>query len=89
MNSEAHNALRLRRLGTDTWQEPVVYMHRDCPVCRSGGLELHASIDERVEKEQPLFTVHAETPGELAYALEYAERQEDNIIGIGRIREGA
>jgi hypothetical protein len=23
--------LRLRRMGIDTYQEPVLYMHRDCP----------------------------------------------------------
>ncbi len=29
--------LRLRRAGIDTYQQPVVYMHRDCAVCRSEG----------------------------------------------------
>jgi thymidine phosphorylase len=29
------NQLRLRRLGIDTYQEPVLYMHRDCHVCQS------------------------------------------------------
>ena len=31
------NTLRLRRLGVDTYQEPVIYMSSDCPVCRSEG----------------------------------------------------
>ncbi|MFY9269922.1 MAG: hypothetical protein WAO55_09275, partial [Candidatus Manganitrophaceae bacterium] len=33
------HALRLRRIGIDTYQEPVIYMRRDCHVCRSQGFE--------------------------------------------------
>lgn len=32
-----HNKLRLIRAGIDTYQQPVVYMHRDCSVCRAEG----------------------------------------------------
>lgn len=32
-----HNGLRLVRAGVDTCQQPVVYMHRDCAVCRAEG----------------------------------------------------
>jgi thymidine phosphorylase len=32
-----HSQLRLVRAGIDTYQQPVVYMHRDCQVCRSEG----------------------------------------------------
>lgn len=32
-----HNRLRLVRAGIDTYQQPVVYMHRDCDVCRAEG----------------------------------------------------
>jgi thymidine phosphorylase len=31
--------LRLKRLGIDTYQEPVIYMRQDCDVCRSEGFE--------------------------------------------------
>ncbi|MES2400050.1 MAG: thymidine phosphorylase family protein [Pseudomonadota bacterium] len=37
--------LRLRRLGIDTYQEPVLYMHRDCPVCRSEGFEAQSRVE--------------------------------------------
>ena len=33
----AHTLLRVTRAGIDTYQQPVVYMHRDCEVCRSEG----------------------------------------------------
>src|SRR3546814_8283512 len=32
-----HTRLRVTRAGIDTYQQPVVYMHRDCDVCRSEG----------------------------------------------------
>ena len=36
MNGQ-HNRLRLVRANIDTYQQPVVYMHRDCQVCRAEG----------------------------------------------------
>ena len=38
------SGLRLRRLGIDTHQEPVVYMRADCHVCRSEGFSAHSRI---------------------------------------------
>lgn len=44
--SEGHHShLRLRRMGIDTYQEPVLYMHRDCPVCRSEGFEAQSRVE--------------------------------------------
>lgn len=43
------------------------------PDAQAAGLELHAPLGQKVEKGTPLFTLHAETRGELAYALEYVE----------------
>lgn len=40
-----HNRLRLRRLGIDTYQEPVLYMHRDCGVCHSEGFEAQSRVE--------------------------------------------
>lgn len=37
--------LRLRRLRIDTYQEAVLYMHRDCPVCRSEGFEAQSRVE--------------------------------------------
>jgi len=53
------------------------------PKARASGLELHAPVGRRVEKGQPLFTIHAEARGELDYALDYVEVQTD----IFRIEE--
>jgi len=37
--------LRLRRLGIDTYQEPVAYLRADCPVCKSEGFESRSRIE--------------------------------------------
>jgi hypothetical protein len=39
------NVLRLRRLRIDTYQEPVLYMHRDSHVCRSEGFEAQSRVE--------------------------------------------
>ena len=37
----------------------------------AAGVELHAHLGEQIEKGSPLITVHADTKGELQYALNY------------------
>ena len=49
------------------------------PSSPAAGLELHAPVGTAVERGQPLFTVHAEAPGELAYALDYIAARPDII----------
>ena len=46
------------------------------PDDKAAGVELHVELGERVTMGQPLCTVHAEAPGELAYALDYAAKNE-------------
>ncbi len=38
------NNLRVRRIGLDTHDQPVIITHRDCPVCRSEGFSAHARV---------------------------------------------
>jgi thymidine phosphorylase len=45
----------------------------------AAGLELHAHLGDRVERGEPLMTVHAETRGELQYALDYHSRHPQMI----------
>jgi thymidine phosphorylase len=45
------------------------------PRAPAAGLELHVPLGTAVEQGQPLFTVHAEATGELAYALAYVQAQ--------------
>ncbi|MCY1173533.1 putative thymidine phosphorylase [compost metagenome] len=41
------------------------------PDAATAGLELLVRLGDRVERGQPLFTLHAVAPGELTYAKEY------------------
>ena len=45
------------------------------------GLTLDAHLGDTVTAGQPLFTLHAQSPGELAYAMEYVSRHPD-IVGV-------
>jgi len=38
------NVLNARRLGIDTQHEMVIFMHKDCPVCRAEGFAAHARV---------------------------------------------
>jgi thymidine phosphorylase len=53
------------------------------PDSKAAGAEIHVRLGDRVKRGQPLFTIHAETPGELAYALDYAVNKEDIVMRIG------
>ena len=51
------------------------------PIAPAAGIDLHIRLGDKVKKDQSLYTIHAETPGELEYALDYIKGQE-NIIFI-------
>jgi len=50
------------------------------PDAKAAGVEVHVSLGEEIERGHPLYTVHAEAPGELGYALEYAAANADIYI---------
>jgi thymidine phosphorylase len=47
------------------------------PQSRSAGVDLHVRLGQRVERGAPLYTIHAEAPGELDYALAFANHHPD------------
>lgn len=49
------------------------------PKAPAAGLDLHRTAGDQVWAGEPVFTIHAQTPGELAYAKAYAAQQEDVI----------
>lgn len=49
------------------------------PDAKAAGLRVEVRLGDEVFADQPLLMVHAETPGELAYAFDYAERNVDII----------
>lgn len=50
------------------------------PDDKAAGVELHVHIGTAVEPGHPLYTLHAESAGELAYALDYVARHRDVIV---------
>ena len=50
------------------------------PRAPSAGIDLHVRLGQRVESGAPLYTVHAEAPGELEYALAYAAQHPDIVL---------
>lgn len=55
------------------------------PADKVAGVDLHTPVGTRVEKGEPLFTIHAAAPGQLDYALTYLKEQ-NSIITIGENR---
>jgi thymidine phosphorylase len=51
------------------------------PEDKAAGVMLHVRLDDTIAAGEPLCTVHADSPGELAYALNYAAVNPD-IFGI-------
>jgi thymidine phosphorylase len=45
----------------------------------AAGLDLHVRVGTHVERGEPLFTLHAAAPGELAYALAYVRAHADVV----------
>jgi thymidine phosphorylase len=51
------------------------------------GIRFYAHLNTQIDKNQPLYTVFADSPGQLNYALEYVKNQ-SNIIKIQQYGEG-
>lgn len=52
------HALRLRRMGIDTYQEPIIYMREDCAVCRSEGFAARSRVRIATEHTSLVATVN-------------------------------
>jgi thymidine phosphorylase len=53
------------------------------PESKAAGVDLHAKVGQRLERGQPIYSVHAESRGELAYALDYIENNDDPVMLAG------
>jgi thymidine phosphorylase len=49
------------------------------PEAKAAGVHMEVRLGDEIDRGQPLLHVHAETTGELAYALDYAERSGDIV----------
>jgi len=47
-NQTSYSRLRLTRLGIDTYREFIIYMNRDCHICRAEGFEVRSRVTVRL-----------------------------------------
>ncbi|AMO24768.1 thymidine phosphorylase family protein [Ramlibacter solisilvae] len=52
------NTLRLKRMGIDSYQEPVLYTRRDCHVCLSEGFEAQSRVEISLEGRRIVATLN-------------------------------
>jgi len=57
-NEDTHTTLTARAIGIDTYQQPVIYMRADCPVCRSEGFESESRVRVRGNGRSLVATVN-------------------------------
>jgi thymidine phosphorylase len=81
----APNVLRLRRLGIDTYDEPVIYMRADCPVCRAEGFASHSRVVVTLNGVSIVATLNIVTSDLLA--IDEASLSESAWL-LARAREG-
>lgn len=58
---EGPHRLRARRLGIDTLSEIVVFLRKDCPVCRSEGFATHNRVLLRAGEREAIATLYQVT----------------------------
>jgi len=47
------------------------------PASPAAGIFLHVCLGDAIEKGRPIFSLHASSKGEMAYALEYVQQHSD------------
>ena len=63
MKSLGRNTVRLKRMGIDTHEEPIVYMRADCHVCRSEGFSAHSRVMITAEHASIIATLNVVRDG--------------------------
>ncbi|MFZ5548153.1 MAG: thymidine phosphorylase family protein [Pseudomonadota bacterium] len=63
----APNTMHARRVGVDTYQEPVVYMRDDCPVCRSEGFTAQTRLEIALNGRRVIATLNIVSGGWLRH----------------------
>ena len=81
--ARAHDVVAARRAGVvglfDNRRLGRVAKLAGAPAAPAAGVELHVHLGARVEAGDPLYTIHAETRGELEYAREFVGNNGDII----------
>lgn len=51
--------IRLKRLGIDTYQTPIIFMREDCTICKAEGFEAHSRLLITLGKKHLIATMNA------------------------------
>jgi thymidine phosphorylase len=62
----ARSTLTLRYVGIDTYQEPVIYMSRDCHVCRAEGFDAQSRVEVSLAGKRVIATLNVVSSGTLS-----------------------
>jgi thymidine phosphorylase len=79
-----HAATRGRIIAVDNRRLAKAAKLAGAPTSPAAGIDLHVRLTAPVERGQPLFTIHAQSRGELEYALHYVAQQH-GIVTIGDV----
>jgi thymidine phosphorylase len=71
-------------LGIDCRRLARVAKLAGAPLSPAAGLEILVKLDQEVQADEPMFVIHAQTPGELDYAAHYAAAH-PGIVALGAI----
>ena len=85
-DNQKHQTLKLRRLGIDTYTDPVIYMRSDCHVCRAEGFEARARVKVAAGGREIVATLNVVSGGFLS--LDEAGLSEAAWRNLGAV-EGA
>jgi thymidine phosphorylase len=86
----ANHFLRLKRLGINTYNEPVVYMREDCHICQSEGFEAQARVQICLRDRSLIATLNTIETDLLSlnqaslsrYAWDFLQANENDEINI-------
>lgn len=94
-HSDSCNNLELKWLGIDTYKEPVIYMQRECHICKSEGFEVHTRIRVTLRDKSILATINHIDNGLLGehqaslskYAWELLDAKDGDVIELSHAKQ--
>lgn len=89
-----YNKLKLKYLGIDTYNEPVIYMRKDAHICLSEGFEAQARVQVTLNNRDLIATLntidsdilHHNEASLSHYAWHFLSAQENDVISIAHPR---
>lgn len=83
--NNSNTQLRLKQLGIDTYKEAVIFMRKDCHVCRSEGFGVHARVRVTLKEKSIIATLNTIDNGLLEHGevslSQYAWQLLDATLG--------